>query len=87
MAGHRFVDRVVDDFVHQVVQAAQAGIADVHARAFANMLEVAQMLELLGAVFRLDLAIFGHVRLLAGGVFGRVTRFSLVGIHRVGGSR
>ncbi len=31
--GHRLVDRVVDHFVDEVVQAAGRGIADVHARA------------------------------------------------------
>ena len=30
-AGHGLVDRVVDDFVDQVVQAAGRGVADVHA--------------------------------------------------------
>ena len=62
VAGHGLVDRVVDHFVHQVVQTAQAGIADVHARPLAHVLEVAQMFELLGAVFGFDLAIFRHVR-------------------------
>ncbi len=30
VAGHRFVDRVVDDFVDEVMEAALGGIADVH---------------------------------------------------------
>ncbi len=60
VAGHRFVDRVVDDFVHQVMQAAQAGIADVHTRTFADVLQIAQMFELLGAVLAFDLAVFRH---------------------------
>ena len=51
MAGHRFVDRVVDGFVDQVVQAAAAGVADVHAGAFADVLQVGQILHLIDAVF------------------------------------
>jgi hypothetical protein len=40
VAGERFVDRVVDNFVHHVVQAADViGIADVHARALAHGVE------------------------------------------------
>ena len=30
MAGHCFIDRVIDDFPHQVVQAGGSGGADVH---------------------------------------------------------
>ena len=48
VAGHRFVDRVVDDFVDEVMQAALRGVADVHRRAFADVLQVAEMLEVLG---------------------------------------
>ena len=43
MAGHGFVDRVVDGFVDQVVQAGTPGIADVHAGAFADVLQVGQI--------------------------------------------
>ena len=50
VAGHRFVDRVVDDFVDEVVQAAGRGVADVHRRAFADVLQVAEVLEVLGGV-------------------------------------
>ena len=39
VAGERLVDRIVDDLVHQVVQAARAGGADVHARADAHCLK------------------------------------------------
>ena len=38
-AGHRFVDRVVDDFPHQVVQASRRRVADVHAGSFPNRFE------------------------------------------------
>ena len=36
VAGQGLVDGVVDDLVHQVVQAAFAGGSDVHARALAD---------------------------------------------------
>ena len=39
VAGQRLVDGVVDDLVDQVVQAALAGRADVHARPLAYRLE------------------------------------------------
>jgi hypothetical protein len=52
VAGHRFVDRVVNDFVHEMVQAALGGVADVHRRTFADVLQVGEMLE----VFRRVLA-------------------------------
>ena len=55
IAGHRLVDRVVDDFVDQVVQPAGRGVGDVHARPLADVLQVAQVLEVLGAVFGLAL--------------------------------
>ena len=42
VAGHRLVDRVVDDFLDQVVQAALAGGADVHAGALADGLQALQ---------------------------------------------
>ncbi len=41
-------------FVDQVVQAADAGVADVHAGALADVLQVAQVLHLGGAVLALD---------------------------------
>jgi hypothetical protein len=50
VAGHRFVDRVVDDFVDEMVKAALGGVADVHRRAFADVLEIAEVLEILGGV-------------------------------------
>ena len=39
MPRHGLVDRVVDDFVDEVMQAARGGIADVHTRAEANGLD------------------------------------------------
>ena len=50
VAGHRFVDRVVDDFVDEVVQAAGGGVADVHGGPLADVLQVAEVLEVLGGV-------------------------------------
>ncbi|GAB3995275.1 hypothetical protein GCM10029992_12100 [Glycomyces albus] len=37
--GHGLIDRVVDDLLQEVVQAALAGRADVHARALPDRLE------------------------------------------------
>ncbi len=50
MAGHRFVDRVVDHFEDEVVEAAGGGVADVHARPLADVLEIGEMLEVLGGI-------------------------------------
>ena len=52
LAGHRLVDRVVDDFPDEVVQAAGVGRADVHARALANGLETLEDLDAGGVVVR-----------------------------------
>ena len=51
VAGHGLVDRVVDDFVDQVVQAAAGVIADVHARPFADVLQIGEVLQVGGGVF------------------------------------
>ncbi len=48
--GQRLVDRVVDHLVDQVVQAALAGRADVHARALADRLEPLEHLDVAGVV-------------------------------------
>ena len=50
VAGHRLVDRVVDDLPDEVVQAAGVGRADVHARALADRLEPLEDLDALGVV-------------------------------------
>ena len=39
-SGERFVERVVDDFVDQVMQALRGDVANVHRRAFAHVFEV-----------------------------------------------
>ena len=50
VAGHRLVDRVVDDLPDEVVEAADVGRADVHARAAANGLEALEDLDARGGV-------------------------------------
>ena len=52
LARHRFVDRVVDDLPDEVVQAADIGRADVHARALAHSLQAFEDLDAGSAVFR-----------------------------------
>ncbi len=54
VAGHRLVDRVVDDFVDQVVQAADARCRRCTCRPLADVLQVAdRCFDLVDAVFRL----------------------------------
>ena len=50
VAGQRLVDRVVDNLVDEVVQAARPGRADVHARALADRLEALEDGDVLGVV-------------------------------------
>src|SRR6188472_2889680 len=57
VAGQRLVDRVVDDLVDEVVQAAYAGRADVHPRALAHRLEALEDGDVLGVVVRALLAV------------------------------
>src|SRR6266571_528606 len=49
-AGHRFVNRVVDDLVDEVVEAAGVDRADVHRRAFSDRLQAFEDLDLRGVV-------------------------------------
>ena len=51
VAGEGLVDGVIDDLVHQVVQSAGAGGADVHAGAEAHGLQPLEHLYLAGVVF------------------------------------
>jgi len=52
VAGQRFVDAVIDRFVHHVMQAgAVIGVADIHARALADGIEALEDLDRVGAVF------------------------------------
>ena len=50
VVGHALVDRVVDDFVDEVVEAAGGVVADVHAEPFADVLAVGKMEQILGCV-------------------------------------
>ena len=50
VAGHRLVDRVVDDFPHEGVQPGRAGRSDVHAGTLANGVESLEHLDVLGGV-------------------------------------
>ena len=43
--GPGFVDRIIDDFINQVVQPARRGVADVHARPLAHVLHPLQHLD------------------------------------------
>ena len=55
VARQRLVDRVVHDLIHQMVQTAGAGGADVHARPLAHGLQALEDLDLRGVVFLCDL--------------------------------
>lgn len=57
VARHRLVDRVVDDFLHEVVQAALTGRADVHARSLADRVQPFQHGDRAGVVRGGDLAV------------------------------
>ena len=63
VAGHGLVDRVVDHFVDQVVQPAERGVGDVHAGPLADVLQVAEVLQVLGGV--VVLAAAGQERIAA----------------------
>ena len=52
VAGHRLVDRVVDDLPDEMVQAADVGRADVHAGPAADGLETLEDLDARGVVLR-----------------------------------
>ena len=49
-AGQRFVDRVVDDLVHEVVQTRRTGRPDVHRRPLADGFEAFEDFDFVGAV-------------------------------------
>src|ERR1017187_10374382 len=52
VAGHRLVNRVVDDLPDQVMKAAGVGRADVHARPLPDRLESLEDLDALRVVVR-----------------------------------
>ncbi len=76
LAGHRLVDRVVDDLPDEVVQATGVGRADVHARALADGFEALEDLDARGRVVgrprlgALGSAVGGGARRRAGGFLG-----------------
>ena len=46
IAGERFVDGVIDDLIHHMVQTgAVVGVADIHARPFAHRIQALQDLD------------------------------------------
>ena len=55
VARERLVNGVVDDLIHQVVQAGRRRGADVHTRAFADGLQTLENLDLTGIVLLCDL--------------------------------
>jgi hypothetical protein len=62
IAGQRFVDRVVDDLVHHVMQARTViGIADIHAGTFAHGIEPLEHLDGAGVVGCRDGLVDGRV--------------------------
>ena len=60
VARERLINRVVDDFVHEVVQAALASRTDVHAWAFTNRLEAFEDGDVRGVVMRCVFLGFAH---------------------------
>ena len=71
IAGHGFVDGVVDDFPDQVVQAAGGGVADVHAWAKAHGFEALEGLNRFGVVFSGDFKIGCFWLILGHGISSR----------------
>jgi hypothetical protein len=49
-AGERFVDRVIDNLVNEMMQPGRPRGADVHRRALANRLEALEDLDAISAV-------------------------------------
>ena len=71
VARERFVDRVVDDLVHQMMQTARRGRTDVHTRALADGFQTLEDLDLVLVVglcdlqiehFVLDFNLFTHIK-------------------------
>ena len=49
-AGQSLVDRVVDYFIYEVMQAFDAYVADIHGRAFPYRLQAFEHLNVAGAI-------------------------------------
>ena len=60
VAGHRLVDRVVDDLEDQVMESADARVADEHPGALADGIEALEDLDFPGAVIRRSFPGCGH---------------------------
>ena len=65
VAGERLVDRVVDDFVDEMMQPGRTGGADVHGRALPHGLEPFENLDLVGAVIVCGAVPVGTCRCIA----------------------
>ena len=64
MTGQRFVDPVIDDLVHHMVQtAAVIGVTDIHTGALAHRFETLQNLDGIRTIFCGILLGFSHVTL------------------------
>ena len=50
MAGKRFIYRVVDNFIHQMMQTSRTGRPDIHTRAFTHRLKPLKYLDIARAV-------------------------------------
>ncbi|EAQ28787.1 hypothetical protein NAP1_14348 [Erythrobacter sp. NAP1] len=69
MPCERFVDGVVRNLEHHVVQArAIVGVADIHARALTHCVQALENLDGIGAVIALHLFVFGRACAVFGGV-------------------
>ena len=53
IAGEMFIDGVIQNFEHTVVQTALIWISDIHAWALANCLQTFEFINLAGIVFLL----------------------------------
>ena len=72
VAGHRFVDTVVDDLIDQMVQTALTDVADIHRRTLADGLKAFQNLDTVGGIlfFRFfHLFVFNHICMLISFIF------------------
>ena len=59
-AGQSFVDAVIDDLIDEMMEAAFAGVADIHTGSDANRFQTFQNLNLLGSVTGSFFRIFCH---------------------------
>lgn len=80
VAGQRLVDGVVDDLVHEVVQSALAGRADVHTGSLANRVQTLEDGDGAGVVRGCDLAVRGRGLGVVAGVGGRGVLVGVAGI-------